>query len=148
MPQTGRIPRPRHPNASDETGFGLVEIVISMFLVAVLALAFLPVLAQAAQIASVNAVRASATQIVVQQLEQVGALGSSCSAVKAFAATVPAPVADARGTLQPHLTLTVPAGDVCVEPYLRVVLLRVWVTRVGSSAELASTNTLILLDAP
>ncbi|MFC5928081.1 hypothetical protein D6T64_10260 [Cryobacterium melibiosiphilum] len=145
MPHTGRPP---HPEAEDESGFGLIEIVISMFLIAVLAIAFLPVLAQAAQIAAVNAVRASATQIVVQQLEQVGALGSSCSAVKAFAATVPVPVADARGTLQPYLALTVPAGDVCVEPYLRVVPLRVWVTRVGSSAELASANTLILLDAP
>jgi len=143
-----RAMRPPRASASDENGFGLIEIVISMFLLAVLAIALLPVLVQAAQIASVNAVRASATQIVVQQLEQVGATGSSCSAVKAFASTAPQPVADARGALQPHLLLTVPPGDVCTEPFLRVVPLRIWVTPVGSTAELASANTLILLDAP
>ena len=136
------------PRESAQGGFGVIEVVVSMFLIGVLAVAFLPVLVQSARVASVNAVRASATQIVVQQLEQVGALGSSCSAVKAFAATVPAVVSTPRGALQPALLLTLPAGDVCAEPYLRVVPVQVWVTRAGETERLASATILVFLDAP
>ena len=136
------------PGAPAQGGFGVIEVVVSMFLIGVLAVAFLPVLVQTARVASVNAVRASATQVVVQQLEQVGALGSSCSAVKAFAATVPAVVSTPRGALQPALSLTLPVGDVCAEPYLRVVPVQVWVTPVGDTERLASATILVFLDAP
>jgi len=91
---------------------------------------------------------AEATQVVAQQLERVGAAGSSCSAVKAIAGTPPAVVATERGSLQPHLSLELPLNDVCAEPYLRVVALRVWVTVPGSTSELAAAKSLTLLDAP
>lgn len=131
-----------------ENGFGMIEVIVSMFLISIVAMAFLPVLIQTSTVAASNSTLATATQIVAQQLEQVGASGSSCSAVKAFAATTPSAVSTARGTLQPHLFLDVPAADVCSDPYLRVVSLRVWVTGESSTAALAEAKMLILLDAP
>jgi hypothetical protein len=111
---------PRRSNSCNEGGFGVVEIVVAMFLIGLLA----------------------------QQLERVGAAGSSCSAVKAVTESVPAAVETKRGFLQPHLRLNLPSTDVCAEPYLRVVQMRVWASAVGSNDELAAAETLILLDAP
>jgi type II secretory pathway pseudopilin PulG len=136
------------PQTSAESGFGLIEVVISMLLIGLLAIAFLPLLITTMQATVLNSTVASATQVVTQQLEQARASGSSCSAVKAFAAAEPAPVDQPRGPLQPHLSLDLPASDVCQEPYLRTVALRVWVTEEGSTSPLAEATTLILLDAP
>ncbi|TFB75943.1 type II secretion system protein [Cryobacterium glaciale] len=133
---------------TDECGFGVVEIVVAMFLIGILAVAFLPILVQSVRVTATNARLAEATQVVAQQLERVGAAGSSCSAVKAITASVPAAVETKRGSLQPHLRLNLPVSDVCAEPYLRVVQLRVWASDVGSTEELAAAETLILLDAP
>ena len=138
----------RTPKLRDERGFGVVEIVVAMFLIGILAVAFLPILVQSVRVTAVNARLAEATQVVAQQLERVGAAGSSCSAVKAITAVVPEVVSTERGELQPHLRLDLPQTDVCVEPYLRVVQLRVWASDVGSTEELAAAETLILLDAP
>ena len=133
---------------SNESGFGVVEIVVSMFLLALLAVAFLPLLITSLQVTVTNARVATSTQLVTRQLEQIGAAGSSCSAVKALVAVMPAPVADANGELQPRHSLDLPVSDVCVAPYLRTVSLRVWVTETGSSDVLAEARTLVLLDVP
>lgn len=130
-----------------EQGFGVIEILISMFLIGLLAIAFLPVLITALQVSVRNTTIATATQLVAQELEEVGALGSSCTAIKAFAAVTPSPVADPQGALQPHLFLDLPPTDVCAAPYLRVLAMRIWITKVGSTVELANADTLILVDA-
>jgi type II secretory pathway pseudopilin PulG len=139
---------PRRSNSCNEGGFGVVEIVVAMFLIGLLAVAFLPILVQSVRVSDTNVTIAEATQVVAQQLERVGAAGSSCSAVKAITASDPAPVATSRGSLQPHLRLNLPPTDVCAEPHLRVVQLRVWASFSGSNDELAAAETLILLDAP
>ncbi|WP_104200499.1 type II secretion system protein [Cryobacterium sp. Y29] len=138
----------RNPKPCSESGFGVVEIVVAMFLIGLLAVAFLPILVQSVRVSDTNVTIAEATQVVAQQLERVGAAGSSCSAVKAVTASVPAAVETKRGFLQPHLRLNLPSTDVCAEPYLRVVQMRVWASFVGSNDELAAAETLILLDAP
>jgi type II secretory pathway pseudopilin PulG len=126
----------------------MIEIVISMFLFGLVAVAILPLLISSMQATARNSVVAVATQVAAQQLEQMRASGSSCSAVKAFASTLPAVVPNGSNPLQPHLHLTLPAGDTCVSPYLRTVPLRIWVTEVGSPNPLADVASLILLDAP
>ncbi|TFD87781.1 type II secretion system protein [Cryobacterium serini] len=141
-------PLKRNPKPCNEGGFGVVEIVVGMFLIGLLAVAFLPILVQSVRVSDTNVTIAEATQVVAQQLERVGAAGSSCSAVKAVTASVPAAVETKRGFLQPHLRLNLPSTDVCAEPYLRVVQMRVWASAVGSNDELAAAETLILLDAP
>ncbi|TFD30324.1 hypothetical protein E3T40_15080 [Cryobacterium sp. TMT1-19] len=138
---------PRPPTA--ESGFGIIEIIVSMFLLALLAVAMLPLLIQSMTVASRNSKIASATQVVGQQLEQLRASGSSCSAVKLFVADTPAVVAGPAGTLQPHLEfIGLPAGDICQVPYLRTVTVHVWVTAVGSTPTISEASKHVLLDTP
>ena len=120
-----------------------------MFLLALLAVAMLPLLIQSMTVASRNSKIASATQVVGQQLEQLRASGSSCSAVKLFVADTPAVVAGPAGTLQPHLEfIGLPAGDICQVPYLRTVTVHVWVTAVGSTPTISEASKHVLLDTP
>lgn len=85
----------REPDA----GFGLVEIVISMFLLAVLAVAFLPLLIDALRATVRNATTATATQIVSEQLDSLSLLPRTCAALVAFeGASVPT-LTDERGTV-------------------------------------------------
>lgn len=54
-----------------DEGFGLIEIIISMMLLAVLATALIPILAQGLQQAASNATLASATQLANDELERL-----------------------------------------------------------------------------
>ena len=68
-----------------DDGFGLIEIVISMFLLAVLAMAFLPLLVQSLKQSAANATLVTATQLVNERLELVQSAGGTCSSIGAFA---------------------------------------------------------------
>lgn len=82
-----------------DAGFGLVEIVISMFLLAILAVAFLPLLIDSLRASVRNATTATATQIVSEQLDAVSLLPRTCAALVAFeGASVPT-LTDERGTV-------------------------------------------------
>jgi type II secretory pathway pseudopilin PulG len=145
--KAGRVPDEEALAA--QHGLGIIEIVISMFLLALLAVATLPLLMQSMRVASKNSSIASATQVVGQQLEQLRASGSSCSAVKAFVAAAPAAVAGPAGNLQPHLEfVSLPIGDVCQDPYLRTVTVHIWVTVSGSTLNISEATRLVLLDTP
>jgi len=61
--------RPRLPRAESDDGLGLVEIVIAMLMIAILSVAFLPVLIQGLQTAVVNATRATSAQLAHEQIE-------------------------------------------------------------------------------
>jgi type II secretory pathway pseudopilin PulG len=139
-----------YAEATVDRGFGVIEIIVSMFLLALLAVAMLPLLMQSLVVASKNLTIAAATQVVGQQLEQLRANGSSCGAVKGSVAATPPVVPGPRGNLQPHLEFlpALAAGDVCQVPYLRTVTVHVWVTAVGSTPTLAEASKLILLDTP
>jgi prepilin-type N-terminal cleavage/methylation domain-containing protein len=132
----------------DDRGFGLIEIVVSMFLLGLLAIATLPLLIQSMTVTTTNSKIAFATQVVAQQLQRLKDSGSSCGAVKTLAAATPAPVTRAGGNLQPYLQLNLPGGDICAAPYLRTVSVHIWVTAVGSTAVLAEADKLVLLDTP
>ena len=135
--------------SGNDRGFGIIEIIVSMFLLALLAVAMLPLLMKSMTVASRNSAIASANQVVGQQLEELRASGSSCSAVKLFVADTPAIVAGPAGNLQPHLEfIGLPPGDVCQVPYLRTVTVRVWVTAAGSTPTISEASKLVLLDTP
>jgi type II secretory pathway pseudopilin PulG len=134
--------------ARDDRGFGVIEIVVSMFLLGLLAIATLPLLMQSMIVASNNSRIVTATQVVAQQLQQLTNSGSSCSAIKTLVAAAPAVVPGPGGNLQPHLQLNLPATDVCQAPYLRTVAVHIWVTAVGSTTILAVADKLVLLDTP
>lgn len=80
-----------------EQGFGMIEIVVSMFLLFVLSLAFLPLLAQTVQVAAQNASASLALQLASSQIEETRSAGGSCREIK-DSAILP-PVRDDRGAL-------------------------------------------------
>lgn len=51
-------------------GFGIVEVIVSMFLLSLMAMAFLPVLVQSQQLARTNASIATATQLLSADLDR------------------------------------------------------------------------------
>ena len=133
----------RSPESPD-AGFGLIEIVVSMFLLALLAVSFLPLLITSLQSTVRTSTVATASQLVSQQLDEVRAVGPYCealSALSAFDGTAAAPVTDARGTsYQPHRevgTCPTAAG------YPAVVPVTVWLTQDGGAAKLSLTRTLV-----
>jgi len=70
-----------------------------MFLLALLAVAFLPLLIESLRVSVTNAKVATATQILNEQLDAIALLPRTCAAFNAFeSATIPT-VTDARGTV-------------------------------------------------
>jgi type II secretory pathway pseudopilin PulG len=144
----------------DEAGFGLVEIVVSMFLLALLAISFLPLLITSLKVTVSNATLATATQLVNQDLEvarSIAATNPNCSSMKTFATATPiAAVSDPRGVvLQPHRSLVTGSGtDASGCPvaqssparaaYPGTVSLRSWVTVGGKT--IAEATTLIYVE--
>jgi Tfp pilus assembly protein PilV len=103
-----RLPEP-------ERGFGMIEVVISIFLLAMLALAFMPILINTIKDTARTTTIATATQLAGQQIEAARSVRSStgstptCADIEQFLAVTPASVVDPRGvTLQP--TWTVPTA--------------------------------------
>lgn len=132
------------PFSGVESGFGMIEIVISMFLLALIAIAFIPVLIQGLLISVTNTSIATATQLVSQNMEQARGRGTICADLKTFAAEPVAPTVDKRDvsftTVRDPITCTGDSAD-----YPKTVPFRVTVTETGSGDVLATASTLILV---
>lgn len=128
---------PTKPNAR-EHGFGLIEIVISMFLLALLAMAFLPVLVQGVKQSAANATLATATQLVQQSVESARSQ-TTCTGVTSTSNSV----FDSRGV---SLTINRVVGGTCpLLGYPRTVPVTVTVTRTATGAVVSSATTLIFV---
>ena len=68
-------------------GFGLVEILVSMFLIGLLAVSFLPLLIQALRVTLSNERLSSGNQLLARELEQLQSLGSDCAALRVASET-------------------------------------------------------------
>jgi len=131
---------------NDDSGFGLVEIVVSMFLLALLAIALLPVLIQGLQLSATNATRAAATQLVQARVELARSKPAVCSTLTSDLAGVTTSVADARGIR----FVTTTTLDACPSAanLPSTVKFVVSVSRVGAPAgdpALAAVTTLLYL---
>lgn len=82
-----------------DAGFGLVEIVVSMFLLALLAVAFLPLLIESLRVSVTNSKVATANQILSEQLDAIALVERTCAAFDAFDSAPISTVTDARGTV-------------------------------------------------
>jgi len=131
----------REPH-SGESGFSLIEVMVSMFLLALLAVAFLPLLVTGMKTTARNATIATASGLVSAQLEQVRTLASTCAAVGAFDDTTVATVTDERGTVF-HPRRAVAA---CPSTYPGTVRVRAWVTENTGSTVLAQAVTYVYLE--
>lgn len=138
---------PLAEGGESESGFGVIEVVVSMFLLGIMSLSFIPLLLNSWKGTGANTTIATATQIVNQQIEGVRAVRSvastspSCQDITQYLQVTLAPVIDPRGvTLQPVWNPTT-----CPASYPGVVRAHVLVTRVGSVVPIASAVTLIFV---
>ncbi len=93
------IDRRRTAADADDAGFGLVEIVVSMFLLALLAVAFLPLLIESLRVSVTNSKVATANQILSEQLDAIALVPRTCAAFDAFESVAIPTVTDNRGTV-------------------------------------------------
>lgn len=123
--------------ATDESGFGIVEIVVSMFLLALLAVAFLPLLITGMKSTVRNSTIATASQLLDQHIGAVRGLAPTCDAISAFD-DMPVPsTTDARGSVfQPVRTVFA-----CPTTYPGTVRVRVQINASGDT--LAEAVTLV-----
>lgn len=141
-----RIERPADKANSDsaEAGFGMIEIVVSMFLLALLAVAFLPLLVNSMTTSVRNSSIATATQLVGKQLDELRALPSNCSAIDAFDDDPPATTTDTRGTVyELHREV-----GTCDSASPSTVEVRVWVAEPDTARPLSEAVTLVYVETP
>ena len=131
-------------SASDD-GFGVIEVVVAMFLLSILSVSFIPVLVNSIKSTGKNTTIATATQIVNQEIEGARAVRSptattpSCLDITNFLSVTIASTTDPRGvTLVPKWDATS-----CPANYPGVVRARISVTRSGSATPMAQAVTLI-----
>lgn len=128
-----------------EDGFGVIEVVVSMFLLSILSVSFIPLLVNSIKSTGKNTTIATATQIVNQEIEGARAVRSptatapSCLDITNFLSVTIASTTDPRGvTLIPKWDATS-----CPATYPGVVRARVSVTRSGSTTPMAQAVTFI-----
>jgi Tfp pilus assembly protein PilV len=147
--ETKRFSPSRFGKPHSEHGFGMIEIVVSFFLLSILSLSFIPVLINSWKTSGTNTTMATATQIVNQQLEGARAVRSaaatspSCLDITKFLQVTLAPVIDPRGvSLQPQWDATT-----CPVTYPGVVRVSVSVTPIGKTNPIASATTLVFVNS-
>ena len=141
MPTSCPFPQP------DEEGFGIVEILVSMFLLALLAIAFLPLLITSLTTGVRNTTIATATQLVEQELELARNEEKTCSAATTFGAAVTPISTDARGVSYKPTRLVDPCSTL-LTAYPTTVKITVTVSMIGSSVAPISATTLLYLGKP
>jgi type II secretory pathway pseudopilin PulG len=126
----------------EDVGFSLVEVVVSLFILALLSLSLLPLLIQGVKIAATNSTQAGATRVVNDRIEQARAT-ETCTAVLAQAGSTTTSV-DGRGD---SFVITGTAGiAACPAAYPAVIKLTVSVaTSTEPAKSLATASTLVLV---
>jgi prepilin-type N-terminal cleavage/methylation domain-containing protein len=121
-----------------DDGFGLIEVVISMLVLAVLAIAFLPVLVQGIKQSAANATFATATQLVNEKLQVAQGAGDTCANISVLSGVET--LTDEYGvTIQVTTTVgTCPAGT-------GTVPITVTAIRTDTAAVLVEGSSLVLV---
>jgi type II secretory pathway pseudopilin PulG len=133
---------PRPP--ADDEGFGLVEIVVSMLVLAALAIAFLPLLVQGLKLSAANATLATGIQLVNDSLQAAQTASPDCPAVAALAG-VDAAFVDPR-EVSIVVTTTV---DACpAAPFVGTVRVAATAVRTDTGVTLATADTLVYVNIP
>jgi type II secretory pathway pseudopilin PulG len=102
---------PRPGRTASDAGIGLIEIVISMFLISLLAIAFIPVIVSALRASELNSTAATATRLVSQAIDDARSRGAAdCAAAQLLNATTEE--VDAQGVTI-TVTTAVPAVADC-----------------------------------
>jgi prepilin-type N-terminal cleavage/methylation domain-containing protein len=136
------------PPVDGERGFGMIEIIISMLLLGLLAMFFLPVLITTLQVSSTNSTMAVAAQLASGQLEEARAKGTRCSEL-----IIPAGSSVILGTLQANgenleVRRVRGACPTLSTAYPTTISLQVEVWRPGGPRAIVQASTLILVTTP
>lgn len=113
-------------NLDDESGIGLIEIVVSILLLGLLAMSALPLMVQGLKLAPKTAAIATATELVASEVNRVQRF-DTCSTLTAQGGTLPVTVgtvdyevvttvAACPGTYPGTVRVTVEAGQVSGDP--------------------------------
>lgn len=122
-----------------DAGFGLIEVIVSMFLLALLAVAFAPVLISSIRISAANTSTATATQLVNERMQIAQSFGPVCATVAGMVGS--ATLVDARD-VEIDVTTTVGACPVGIGT-VRVESVAV---RLDTGEELARASTLVYVE--
>ncbi|GAA2723721.1 hypothetical protein [Cellulomonas aerilata] len=129
----------------DDSGLSLAEVIVSMLVLAVVAMAFLPVVARTTTAAATETAVATATRLVSRQLELARVSGATCTALRATTADVDA--RDGENRRYAVTTELVPVAPSTACPGL--VRYTVRVARTGTPGPaLATGSTYVLLENP
>ena len=124
----------------DETGVGLIEIVVSMFIIALIAIAFLPFLINSFHATRANTTLATANQLLDQQFDQLRQLQpANCAAIEAFRSRADASLDRVVDTAR-NVTLTVTRTFTCPTNLAKSGSERMTITVVDSSTGAAVTS--------
>lgn len=132
---------------SNDDGFTLVEVVVSIIVLALISLALLPLLIQGIKQSAQAAAIASAVQLANSQVDLARAQTTTCSAIAATPSVTVSPSETYRGV---PLVLTKTVGT-CPSPAPTTsapgtIRFTATVTRSDTSETLASVTTLILVN--
>jgi prepilin-type N-terminal cleavage/methylation domain-containing protein len=127
--------------SGEDAGFSIIEIVVSMFILAIIAVAALPLLIQGLQVTSLNATRSTATQLVHDQLELARAQDSTCSTIAALNGDAPS-ATDPRGAVM-KITRSISACPSAASAYPTTVTMTVTVRRQTTGVALSTATTRI-----
>jgi type II secretory pathway pseudopilin PulG len=134
--------------ASADRGMGMIEIVVSMFLIAILAIAMLPILVSTMKLTATNVVITRATQVVSAQLDMARAqtdLEPTCTALAKFKTDAPIFVADS-GAQALQYTRVVGACS-ATSTYPTTLSIVASVKLVSSGVEIATATTLVAVSS-
>lgn len=122
----------------DDAGFTLLEVVVAMFLLAIVVTGLIPALLGSLKMSAQNTNIATASQLVGQQIDAARSGTATCAALTNYKNAVLPPVVDARGvSFQPiRNSVTCTAG---------IAKVRVSVTLTGNPHVLASAITYVYI---
>lgn len=127
----------------DQRGFGIIEIVVAMFLLGIVAVMILPSVITSLQLSSANVRVTTASQLVNEQLDLARGIAPTCDAIQTFSAeTLGMLQTDPRGTV---LRVHREAATTCPTTYPDAMTFTAWVSVDGSTDRLAQASTRIFV---
>jgi prepilin-type N-terminal cleavage/methylation domain-containing protein len=128
-------------DAVERGGFTLLEVIVAMFLLAIVATGLIPALVGTLKLSSQNTTIATASQLVAQQIDIARSGTATCSALTSYQAVVIPPVVDARGVSYQPIRNSV----TCTAGASGIATVNVSVTLTGKSQVLASAVTYVYI---
>lgn len=125
----------------DDAGFTLLEVVVAMFLLAIVVTGLIPALLGSLKMSAQNTNIATASQLVGQQIDVARSGTATCAALTNYKNAVLPPVVDARGvSFQP-----IRNSVTCTAGAAGIAKVRVSVTLTGNPHVLASAITYVYI---